>query len=159
MSATAKSLIVLLIFILSACSSEDPVDKETHLLNTLQTMESLIEAKSLDEFMEYIHDDFKSPSRGYSKKDVERLLRIRLMRNKSIHVHQAIKRMDWLDEGDLQVEVEVLAAMAGTDFSLTDLPTLNGDLVKFVVTFKLIDDSYIITQANYQRAHPGEFIF
>lgn len=159
MTTTAKSLIVLLAFFLTACSSEAPIDKETRLLNTLQTMETLIEAKSLDDFMDYVHDDFKSPSRGYSKKDVERLLRIRLMRNKSIHVHQAIKRMDWMDDGDQQVEVEVLAAMAGTDFSLTDLPTLNGDLVKFVVTLKLIDDSYIITQANYQRAHPGEFIF
>ncbi|MEZ5471074.1 MAG: hypothetical protein R3E90_04780 [Marinicella sp.] len=150
---------VLLLLLLASCSSDEPVDKQTRLLNTLQTMEQLIEAKSLDKFMGYINDDFKSPNRGYDKKDVERLLRIRLMRNKTIHVHQAIKRIDWHDEGDQQVEVEVLVAMAGTDFSLTDLPSLNGDLVKFVVTFKFIDDNYIITQANYQRAHPGEFIF
>ncbi|MCB1582484.1 MAG: hypothetical protein KDI92_05415 [Xanthomonadales bacterium] len=150
---------VLLLLLLASCSSDEPVDKQTRLLNTLQTMEQLIEAKSLDKFMGYINDDFKSPNRDYDKKDVERLLRIRLMRNKTIHVHQAIKRIDWYDEGDQQVEVEVLAAMAGTDFSLTDLPSLNGDLVKFVVTFKFIDDNYIITQANYQRAHPGEFIF
>ena len=153
------TVLVLLLLLLASCSSDEPVNKQTRLLNTLQTMEQLIEAKSLDKFMGYINDDFKSPNRGYDKKDVERLLRIRLMRNKTIHVHQAIKRIDWYDEGDQQVEVEVLAAMAGTDFSLTDLPSLNGDLVKFVVTFKFIDDNYIITQANYQRAHPGEFIF
>lgn len=152
-------LTIGLLLLLTACSSEEPVDKQTKLLNILQSMETLIEGKSLDDFMEYVHDDFKSPERGYSKKDVERLIRLRLLRQKSVFVHQAIKRIDWLNDGDQQAEVEVLAAMAGADFSLTDLPTLNGDLVKFVVTFKLIDDDYVITQANYQRAHPGEFIF
>lgn len=154
-----KFLTIVLLFLLTACSSEEPVDKQTKLLNTLQTMETLIEGKSLDDFMEYVHQDFKSPDRGYSKKDVERLIRLRLLRQKSVFVHQAIKRIDWLNDGDQQAEVEVLAAMAGADFSLTDLPTLNGDLVKFVVIFKWVDDRYIITQANYQRAHPGEFIF
>lgn len=158
MRFTHLTLTVCLLLLLSACS-EAPVDKQTKLLNTLQTMETLIEAKSLDDFMEYIQDDFKSPDRGYSKKDAERLLRIRLMRNQSVHVHQAIKSINWLNESDQQAEVVVLAAMAGTDFSLTDLPSLNGDLIKFTVTFRLIDEQYIITQANYQRAHPGEFIF
>ena len=156
---TSQLLLLLTIGILSACSNEAPIDKETRLLNQLNTMETAIEEKRLDDFMEYINDDFKSSARGWNKKDIERLLRIRLMRNKTIHVHKVIRRVDWLNEGEQQAEVEVVAAMAGTDFSLTDLPTLNGDMVKFIVTFQLIDGEYLITQTEYNRASPGDFVF
>jgi len=153
--------IITIIFIsalLTACSSEPELDKKTQLLNTLQAMETAIEAKSLDDFFDYISDDFKSVQRGWSKKDAQRLLRIRLMRNKNVYVHQAIKRIEWLDDGDNQVEVEVVVAVAGTDFSLSDLPKLRGDMVKFIVTFKLIDGDYLVTQTEWNRAGPVDFL-
>ena len=155
----SQLLLLLAIVVLSACSNDEPIYKETRLLNKLNSMETAIEEKRLDDFMEYINDNFTSSERGWNKKDIERLLRIRLMRNKTVHVHKAIKRIDWLNEGEQQAEVEVVAAMAGTDFSLTDLPTLNGDMVKFIVTFQLIDDEYLITQTEYNRASPGDFVF
>jgi hypothetical protein len=151
--------ITLLTCILSACSSEPELDKKTRILNKLQSMETAIEAKGLDDFFEHVSDDFKSTDRGWNKKDAERLLRIRLMRNKSVHVHQNVKRIDWLDDGDQQAEVEVVAAMAGTDFSLTDMPSFRGDMVKFLVTFQLIDGEYLITQTEWNRATPGDFVF
>ena len=151
-------IILLLSTLLAACSSEPELDKKTQLLNTLQAMETAIEAKGLDDFFEYVSDDFKSTQRGWHKKDAERLLRIRLMRNKSVHVHQVLKRIDWLDGGDDQVEVEVVVALAGTDFSLTDLPSLRADMVKFIVTFKLIDGQYLVTQTEWERAGPADFV-
>ncbi len=143
---------------LAACSGEPELDKKSRLLNTLQDMETAIEAKGLDDFFDHVTDDFKSAKRGWSKKDAERLLRIRLMRNKSVHVHQAIKRIDWLNEGEEQAEVEVVVAVAGTAFSLTDLPTLRADMVKFIVTFKLIDGEYLVTQTEWSRANPADFV-
>ncbi|TDR20542.1 hypothetical protein [Marinicella litoralis] len=158
-----KSLLILLgccvFFLLAACSGDAPVDKETKLLNTINDLEIAIEEKRLDDFLESIDDDFKSAERGWNKKDIERLMRIRLLRNKSIYIHKNVKRADWLDEGEDQVEVEVVAAMAGADISLTDLPTFNGDMIKFTVTFKLIDGEYIITQTEYHRASPADFVF
>lgn len=144
---------------LTACSDDTPVDKQTKLLETLQRMESEIENKNLDAFFSHVSDDFKSEGRGWTKQDAERLLRLRLMRNKTVHVHQAVRDINWLNDGEQQVEVKVVAAMAGTDFSLTDLPTLRGDMVKFNVTFQLIDDRYQITQSEWQRATPADFVF
>jgi hypothetical protein len=144
--------------LLAACSSEPELDKKTRILNTLKTMEAAIEAKGLDEFFDFVSDDFKSTGRGWNKKDAERLLRIRLMRNKNVHVHQVLKRIDWVDEGEDQVEVEVVAAMAGTDFSLTDMPSFRGDMVKFIVTFKLIEGEYLVTQTEWNRAGPADFV-
>ncbi len=152
-------LICCLSLFIPGCSEKPPIDKKTHLLNTLASMETAIEAKSLDDFFEYVSEDFKSAQRGWNKKDAERLLRLRLMRQKSVHIHQAIKRIDWLDDGVEQAEVEVVVAMAGTDFSLTELPSFRGDMVKFIVTFRLIEDEYLVTQTEWNRANPTDFVF
>ncbi|VAW46093.1 hypothetical protein MNBD_GAMMA02-1307, partial [hydrothermal vent metagenome] len=79
------SITLFISALLTACSSEPELDKKTHLLNTLQAMETAIEAKGLDDFFTHLSDDFKSNQRGWNKKDAQRLLRIRLLRNKSVH--------------------------------------------------------------------------
>ncbi len=156
-----QSLIAFLMLtsLLIGCSNEPQLDKKTKLMNTLTAMETAIEAKGVDEFFTHVSDDFVSQKRGWGKKDAERILRIRLMKNKTVHVHQMVKRVEWLNNGDQQAEVEVVAAMAGTDISLNDLPSFRGDMVKFIVTFELINDDYIITQTEWQRANPADFVF
>ncbi|MCX7552780.1 hypothetical protein OS175_02720 [Marinicella sp. S1101] len=159
-SIKIKSMVLPLVvcWLLSGCSSAPELDKQTRILNTLKTMETLIEAKALDDFMDFVSDDFALVSRGYNKKDAERLLRIRLMRNKNIHVHQVTKNLTWTDGGDSQVEVTVVAAVAGSDISLTDLPTFRGEMAKFKVNFELIDGEYLITEATWERATPADFV-
>ncbi len=158
-----KSLLITALIaqllLLTACSDEPQLDKKTKLMNTLTAMETAIEAKGVDEFFTYVSDDFVSDQRGWSKKDAERILRIRLMKSKTVHVHQMVKRIDWLNDGEQQAEVEVVAAMAGTDISLSDLPSFRGDMVKFVVTFVLEDGQYIINKTEWQRATPADFVF
>lgn len=144
---------------IQGCSSEAPLDKKTRLLKVLQNMETAIEAKSLDNFMAYVSDDFELTDRGYNKKDAERLLRIRLMRQKNVHVHQAVRDIEWLNEGEEQATVEVVAALAGSAFSLSELPKIRAELAKFRVTFQLIDDSYVVTQTTWERATPADFVF
>jgi len=143
---------------LSGCADKPPADKQTRLLNTLQYMESAIEEKRLDDFMDQVSDGFVSPGRGWGKKDAERLLRIRLLRNKNVHVHQSVKDINWLNDGDEQAIVTVAVAVAGTAFSLTDLPTLRGDLVRFEVTFEKAGDSYLVSQTEWRRASPADFL-
>ncbi len=150
--------LILSFLLLQGCTEEPDLDKNTHLLNTIKNMETAIEAKALDDFMDHISEDFTLTSRGYKKKDAERILRIRMMRNKNIHVHQAIKSIEWLNEGEEQATVEIVAAVAGSDFSLTDLPTLRGDMAKFKVTFQLVDGEYMITQTTWDRATPADFV-
>ncbi len=153
------TLFTPLLLLLAACSGEPPMDKKTQLMTTLQNLEAAIEKKGVDEFFSQVSDDFKVSERGWNKKDAERFLRIRLMKNKTVHVHQMVKRIDWQNDGDQQAEVEVVAAMAGTDISLDELPSFRGDMAKFVVTFNKIDDQYIITHASWQRATPADFVF
>lgn len=151
--------LVLIILVLQACSSEPELDKKTRLLNTIQSMEENIEAKALDDFMDFVSDDFTLTSRGYNKKDAERMLRIRLLRNNNVHIHYIVKNIEWLNAGDVQANVEIVAAMAGTDFSLTDMPSFRGDMAKFSVTFQLIDNKYIVSNASWERAMPTDFVF
>lgn len=151
--------VVTALLLLQACGSESDLDKKTRLLNVIQTMEKNIEAKALDDFMDYVSDDFTLTSRGYNKKDAERMLRIRLMRNANVHVHHVVKSIDWLNDGEDQATAEIVAAMAGTDFSLTDMPSFRGDMVKFKATFELIDGQYVITETTWQRAMPTDFVF
>lgn len=144
---------------LMACSSAPKLDKETKINNALSAMETAAEAKSLDDFFEYVSDDFVSENYGWQKKDAKRILRIRLMRNSSVHVQQAVKNIEWLNEGDEQATVVVVAAMAGTEFSLSDLPSFRGDVLKFTVTFNLFDGDYLITAAQWQHARPADLMF
>jgi len=151
-------LCIILFCFLSACSKEPERDKQSQLLNTFQTMEKAIEAKKLDDFLLHVDDNFISTDRGWSKKDAERLLRLRLMRNQSIHIHQAIKSIDWLNDTKSQVEVEIVVAVAGTAFSLTDLPSFRGDMMKFMVTLEASDNGFKVTKASWVRATPADFI-
>ncbi len=151
--------ISLITALLAACSAEPELDKKTQLINTLQVMETAIEDKNLDDFMAHLSPDFSSDQRGWNKTDTERLLRLRMMRKSSIHIHQLLKRLDWLDGGDQQAEAEVVVAVAGTEFSLEELPGLRGDLLKFTVTFKRFDNAYLVTQTTWTRATPADFVF
>ncbi len=151
--------VIYLFMFLAACSSEPELDKKTRLLRLIQTMEENIEAKALDDFMDSVSEDFTLTSRGYNKKDAERMLRIRLMRNKNVHVHHIVKQIDWLEDGENQATVEIVAALAGTDFSLSDMPSFRGEMAKFNVTFELNDGEYVITKTTWQRATPADFVF
>jgi len=146
-------------WLLMACGGEPPMDKNEQLTQTIQAMETAVEAKGLDDFFSHVSDDFVSAERGWSKKDAERILRLRLMRQSSVHVVQVIKDIQWLDGGNQQATVEVVAAMAGTEFSLSEMPGFRGDMIQFMVTFKLIDDEYKVIQTEWQRATPADFVF
>ena len=146
-------------WLLMACGGEPPMDKNEQLTQTIQAMETAVEAKGVDDFFSHVSDDFVSAERGWSKKDAERILRLRLMRQSSVHVVQVIKDIQWLDGGNQQATVEVVAAMAGTEFSLSEMPGFRGDMIQFMVTFKLIDDEYKVIQTEWQRATPADFVF
>ena len=148
--------ITLLILMLMACGTE-PVNKNKQIINLIKTMEEAVENKHVDDFMTHINDDI-STERGWGKKDIERMLRIRLMRRSSVHIHPQLKSIEWFNEGDQSAQVKLAVAMAATEFSLEELARINADLMTFTVTFKQHDGDYKITQARWQRARPMDFL-
>lgn len=149
-------IISLLSFSLLGCSP-DKVDKNEQIIALVKAMETAIESKHVDDFMVHISDAIQT-ERGWGKKDIERLLRLRLMRRSSVHIHPQLKDIKWNNGGDDSARVEVAVAMAATEFSLAELAKINADLMSFQVTFKKNDDSYIITGARWQRAQPLDFL-
>ena len=148
--------ITLLILLLMACGTE-PVDKNKQIINLIKAMEEAVENKHVDDFMAHISDVMRT-DRCWVKKDIERILSIRLMRRSSLHIHPQLKSIEWFNEGDQSAQVKLAVAMAATEFSLEDLARINADLMTFTVTFEQHDGDYKITQARWQRARPMDFL-
>jgi|GEM_PF-1112569 len=159
-SLTAPFKIVLVTAILSlvliSCGSEK-MDKNEQLISLIKAMEEAVESKHVDNFMSHISDDIHT-ERDWGKKDIERMMRIRLMQRSSVHIHPQLKSIEWLNEGDESAEVHLAVAMAATQFSLEDLARVNADLMRFYVTFEKRKDEYVVTRARWQRARPLDFL-
>jgi hypothetical protein len=146
----------VLSLILISCGTEK-MDKNEQLINHIKAMEEAVENRHVDDFMSHISDDINT-ERGWGKKDIERMMRIRLMQRSSVHIHPQLKSIEWLNEGDESAQVHLAVAMAATEFSLQDLARINADLMTFHVTFERQNDDFKITRARWQRAKPLDFL-
>jgi len=155
-SFKSYSLVALLSLLLVSCG-EDIGDKNEQIIHLIKTMETAIENKHVDDFMTHISDDIET-ERGWGKKDIERMLRIRLMQRSSVHIHPQLKSIEWLNEGDSNAQVHLAVAMAATEFSLEELARINADLMTFHVTFEQQNGDYKITRTHWQRARPLDFL-
>ncbi len=148
---------VLLLSLLLVSCAQEPVDKNEHIIDLIKTMEAALEQRHVDDFMAHISDAVET-ERGWGKKDIERMLRIRLMQRSSVHIHPQLKSIEWLNEGDTSAQVHLAVAMAATEFSLEELARINADLMTLTVTFEKHSGDYQITQARWQRARPLDFL-
>ena len=149
-------LAVLLLLLLSGCGREAG-DKNSQIINLIKHLETAVENKQVDDFMDAISDSIQT-ERGWGKKDIERMLRLRLLRRSSVHIHPQLKTIDWVNEGEDKAEVKLAVAMAATAFSIEDLARINADLMTFTVTFEKHHGDYLLTQARWQRARALDFL-
>jgi hypothetical protein len=147
---------VFILLLLTGCGGPT-VDKNTRLVERIKSMEAAVENRHVDDFMAAISDAVET-ERGWGKKDIERMLRLQLMRRSSVHIHPQLKSIDWRHDGEEEAEVKLAVAMAATAFSLEDLARINADLMLFTVTFRQHNGEYKITQARWQRARPLDFL-
>ncbi|KAA3639809.1 MAG: hypothetical protein DWP95_09690 [Proteobacteria bacterium] len=150
-------LAIIVMCLLVAGCGQQKIDKNEQIIKLIKAMETALENKHVDDFMAHISDDVQT-EHSWGIKDIERLLRIRLMGRSSVHIHPQLKNIEWLNESDSSAQVHLAVAMAATEFSLADLAKVNADLMTFHVTFERRSGDYIITQARWQRARPLDFL-
>lgn len=155
---TTKTYLILhfaAFLLLLSCSSEPPPPKEQQLNSDISQIERLTKEKNTGGILDYLHPQFKAAN-GWSKTDLKRMLHIRFLRHKNIHLFYQVKNINW--QNDDQVQAEIVAAMAGTDISsLKKITNARADLVKFRVDFKKHDGHYKIENISWQRALPNDF--
>ncbi|MCX7544932.1 hypothetical protein [Marinicella gelatinilytica] len=152
-----NSLFLILISLILVSCGGDQVNKNDQIIAHIKAMETAVEDKHVDNFMTHVADNIQT-ERGWGKKDIERMLRLRLMRRTSVHIHPQLKNIEWLNNGNQSAQVEVVVAMAATAFNVADLAKINADLMKFQVTFERHNDDYRITHARWQPARPLDFL-
>lgn len=152
-----KTLCLLtFMLLLSACKTPE-LDKNQQLIALIKAMETAIENKHVDDFMATLDTSITSDN-GWGKKDIERLIRLRLMGRTSVHIHPQLKELNWQNEGSDEAQVVIVVAMAGTAFSLSDLARINADLIRFNVTFTRHDKDYLVSRVSWQPARPLDFL-
>ena len=162
-----NGLIILLLsagFALAQSQDKSTHESITNKQSPPESVELLAQARAhkpdaneVNDFMAAISDAVET-ERGWGKKDIERMLRLQLMRRSSVHIHPQLKSIDWRHDGEEEAEVKLAVAMAATAFSLEDLARINADLMLFTVTFRQHNGEYKITQARWQRARPLDFL-
>lgn len=152
---TYHVLHLAVLLLLFACSAE-PLPKEQQLNADITQLENLVKEKDTGGILDYLHPQFKTAN-GWSRIDLKRMLHIRFLRHKNIHLFYQVKNINW--QNDDQVQVEIVAAMAGTDISsLTQIANSRADLVKFTADFKKHDGHYKIVNISWQPAYPNDFL-
>ncbi len=144
------------LLLLSACNTPE-LDKNQQIIELIKTMETAIENKHVDDFMKALDANIITDN-GWVKKDIERLIRLRLMQRTSVHIHPQLKHLNWQNEGSDEAQAVIVVAMAGTTFNLSDLAYINADLIRFSVTFIRHDKGYFISRVSWQPARPLDFL-
>lgn len=80
---TRLVLLAALLPALVACTAEPD---ETRIRNTIEAMAQAVENKERGEFMDAVGDDFTGQNGSYDRARAEQLLRVHLLRNRSINV-------------------------------------------------------------------------
>src|SRR5690554_6199008 len=151
----ALCLFTFLLF-LSACNNPE-LDKDQQIITLIKAMETAIEDKHVDDFMTALDVNIITDN-GWGKKDIERLIRLRLLHRTSVHIHPELKKLTWKNEGRDEAQAIVIVAMAGTAFNLNELARINADLIRFKVTFTRQNNDYLVSRVNWQPAQPLDFL-
>ncbi len=155
-----KTLTCLTLFAaaLSGCGGEAG-DKHDLLMRSIDAMELGAESRSLSAVMEYVDENY-SDAMGRRKADVARAVQINIMRNQQLHVLVSVNQIEWVDDGEENARVELVAALAGRPIDKASLlDGVRADLVRFNVNFHRDGERYLVTSAEWQRALMGADLF
>ena len=114
-TAIVRGLLVTLLTVLSACSS-DPDNPEQQIREMISAGEEAVEARSIMTVLDFIADDYQDKS-GRQKKDIQRIVAGYILRNKSIHLLTRVRQVE-LSEDKAQADVILYVGMAGVPVNL-----------------------------------------
>lgn len=152
-----RALALLALLGLFACADE-PASPEEHVRALITQAETAAEQRDLDALKALISDAYRD-DRGNAKQNIATLINFYFLQNRSIHL---LTRLDTLAFADsAQAEARLFVALAAQPIGEASLLSLaRAALYRFDVT--VVDEgngAWRVTQAAWQRAEAGDFLF
>lgn len=147
-----KVLLLLLVLVFAACSSE-PGTPEQAIRDLIARGVEAGESRDTGALIALTDENYRDQS-GYNRKQLEKLLRLQFLRNKNIFLFSKIDSIEF--EADDRALVSMHLAMAGS--AISDAGALAG-LRARVYRFDLLlvkDEEWRVKQANWQPAVLGD---
>lgn len=148
-------LALALILALTACGGP-PESPETEIRALVAKAQTAAEERNARELRSLIAEDYID-AHGHDHKAIERLIRLHVFRNQSIHVLTRIQTIEFPEPE--RALVIVMAALAGRPVTSADeLAGLNADLYRF--NLELIRqgrDDWLVKHAAWERAQLTDF--
>lgn len=138
--------------LITSCGSSGSISPKEQVRKVLTAIETATEERSLSRAMEYISDDYID-HKGYTKRDIKRLMQIHFLRNQNISVFTRVNSIEINEQTNPNTaSVEVSAAMAarGVDLSL-DSNRLKANTHRFSLVLTRQDETWLISSGSWQR--------
>ena len=143
--------LALLGMILTGCSSES--DRETELRETLAAMESAMESRHIDDFMDHVSDDYRDSNNRVAD-DIRRVAQIHALGNRNMHILSSIGQMSI--NGDFAEAVVFVAVAAQPIDSPESLASMRAEMLRFRVEFRY-RDQWQVSAAEWKGARLDDF--
>lgn len=156
MSATYRySAIALIALVILGCS-DSAVSPEAQLRQTISEAETSIKARDLSASMAFIDAGYQDQN-GFELRQLRAMLAGYFLRHKSIFMLTKIENLEIVDED--KAKVLLFAGLAGSpQENAPSLAAWRGDLIRLELKFIQQDDDWLLTQADWRRAGPEDFI-
>lgn len=141
---------------LAACDGKtaEPAEAVRALIDAAGTAAEQRDYATLESLLAERYTD----DQGYDRKDASRLMRLILMRNRSLHILHVVRDLHVLDPETVTATVLVAVAARPVD-KVEQLFELRAELLRFELRFILVDgSSWRVDEAAWRRASATEFL-
>ncbi len=134
----------------------DPLSADEQLRSTIREAESYIQARDLSATLAFVHADYRD-NNGFDLRQLRAMLAGYFLRHKSIHILTTIDHIELPESG--RAQVLIYAGLAGSpQHRETSLSQWRGDLLRLDLTFLQQDDDWLLSEADWRRATPQDFM-
>ena len=150
---TRAALLFVLGLVVGCGGEPEPLEAQVRAL--VAEAEAAAEARDVDALMDLVADDYVGP-RGEPKSAVAPLARFALGRHQTVHLLTRVSEVEVRDS--TQARATVFVAMGGRPIQTEELESLRGSLWRFDVLVRRDGDDVHVTQAQWRRARPDDFL-
>ncbi|MGF1527855.1 MAG: hypothetical protein ACFCBW_13855 [Candidatus Competibacterales bacterium] len=136
-----------------------PSDPEAEIRAVIEGAVEAAEARESAALRRVIADDYSDPD-GNGKREMDGLVRLILLRQRSIHLFTRVKEVE-VGEGWAEARVVVAAAsqpLTAAESNVEALLSLRAELLDFRLEFARRGGDWRVVEASWERAAPGDFL-